>query len=142
MLLTILIQIIFLNVFLKNNDIKNRKGLLIYSVWMSAIIILLLWRIFNLREFNNNTIFLISLSVNRLNTVLTFFGSLFVFNVIQFYIKYKTSRLFEMYQQSKIKQTLILFVLLIPVFFGSLLFFSSHWAVKSFGNLEFDQIPE
>lgn len=140
MLLTILIQTIFLNIFLKNNDIKNRKVLLIYSVWMSTIIILLLWRIFNLREFNNNTIFLISLSVNRLNTVLTFFGSLFVFNVIQFYINFKTSRLFEMYQQSKIKQTLMLFVLLVPVFFGSLLFFSSHWAVKSFGNLEFDQI--
>lgn len=81
-----------------------------------------------------------SLSTYKLNTLLTIFGSLLTFGSIQLYLRFKDFLLFEKYKQSQIKQSLFLAILLIPVFLGSLVFFSSYWAIQNFGNLQFAQI--
>lgn len=140
MLLVLIIQIIILKYILMEKKIEKKKGIYIYSIWMSVLMTLLLWRNFNVSTFHLEQFFTLSITMYKLSTLLSILGSLLTFSVIQVYLKMKESLLFEKQGQSKIKHILLLMILLIPIFGGSLVFFSSHWAVRSFGNLEYNQI--
>lgn len=140
MLLSLIVQSFFMFHFFKIKELKNKKTIYFVSIWMTILVILVFWRVFNLSYFNKDTLVFLSITQYRLNSVLTVLGSLLVYNFLEIYVWFSRFRIFEIQYIKKWKKTLFLIVLIVPVVFGLLLMFSSHWAMQTFDNLTFDQI--
>lgn len=140
MLLTLIIQIFFLSYFFKEKEVKSKKAIYFFSIWLTVIVILLFWRVFNLQFFNKNTLLLLSISQYRLNSIMTVLGAILVTNFVQLYLSFRELKLFEKQHMGMGKRSLVLISLMLPVVIGLLLLFSSHWAVQTFDNLSFEQI--
>lgn len=140
MLLSLVVQCFFLSYLFKIKEVNNKKKMYLFSAWLTILIILLFWRVFNLPYFDKKTLIFLSVTQYRLNSLLTVLGATLVYNGAQLYLWFRELRLFEKQIMKKGKKNLILVSLMIPVSLGLILLFSSHWVVQTFANVSFEQI--
>lgn len=111
-------------------------GMAIYLLLVFAVSTVFLWQRAGLKNFRGWHAWLFPTELKKgivmVTVAVTFF---IVFNVVAYCLRYFSKHFFITW-----KKVLIYFIFCLLIFFATLMYFSSYWAMHYFGNIRFDQI--
>lgn len=125
--------------------ILPRSKKVYYLLFPYLGVVMSTFSLFLLRQFNDEvltvSVYLFPfLKGNVLNSLLSFLVALYLFSVIQFVLSLHKKGYLKRRKKLNRKQIGLVVFSSVIVFVGSLLVASSLWAVRSFGNMTFDQM--
>lgn len=138
MFLVLLLLILF--VCKNSHDLRKKKILLcLYISLFYFMLTIYMWKFFGLPLINWKVLVYPTVQY-PLNSILSFFVALVIVDAVLIFNWLIKTKKIQRSSNFKMKQGIICFFSSLLVFLGSLLFFSSKWAMNYFGDLKIDQI--